>query len=380
MNQQPLSNASATSAIADSSSSPDATEPALSSAAALSWASPEREAAFLAWLAAQPSTLGLNAHSAKLASADASFRRYLRIDSSQGPLIVMDAPPALEDVRPFLDIGQRLREAGLHVPKVLAQDERQGFLLLEDLGSRLYLKAFSSADSADVDRWMREALTALVQMQLHTRTEGLPSFDAAMLQREMDLFPQWCVEREFGITWTAAEQAQWQAVCQTLIDSALAQSTVFVHRDWMPRNLMICEPNPGVLDFQDAVQGPATYDMACLLRDAFWSWDDEAREIDWAVRWWQLARQAGLALPDDFGDVWRQIEWMGAQRHLKVAGIFCRLKHRDGKGHYAQDLPRFFNYLTKVAMRYRPLAGLLRLLEPMSERLDAPRVSTGYTF
>lgn len=342
----------------------------------VNWADAHRQQHFEAWLQRLPASLALQPDTLRTASADASFRRYLRIDGAEGPLIIMDAPPPLEDVRPFVDIGQRLREAGLHAPQVLAQDLDNGFLLLEDLGQQLLLKAFASATPQQCDAWMRDALDALVQMQLRTRSDGLPGFDAALLGRELELFPEWCVGHEFGLTWDARQQGLWRKVCDALIDSALAQPRVFVHRDWMPRNLMICEPNPGILDFQDAVNGPVTYDIASLLRDAFWSWDDEAQEIDWAVRWWKAARAAGLPLDDDFGEVWRQIEWMGAQRHLKVAGIFCRLKHRDNKPHYAEDLPRFFRYLTKVAMRYRPLAPLLPLIEPMSGQ----RVGTGLTF
>jgi aminoglycoside/choline kinase family phosphotransferase len=205
--------------------------------------------------------------------------------------------------------------------------------------------------------------------------QTLPPYDTALLQRELDLFPEWCVKREFGIEWTEAQQAQWQRVCGQLIGSALAQPMVAVHRDYMPRNLMVADPNPGILDFQDAVRGPITYDMASLLRDAFLSWDEE-REIDWAVRYWEQARKAGLPMGDDFGEFWRQLEWMGLQRHLKVLGIFCRLKHRDGKAKYATDLPRFFAYATKVAMRYVQLRPLLPLIEPMS----GTAVEAGFTF
>ncbi len=320
-------------------------------------------------------SFGLQPHTVAAASADASFRRYLRITGSHGPLIIMDAPPPQEDVRPFVHVAGLLQAAGLHVPQILAQDSTQGFLLLDDLGQNLYLKALQTASNEQADLWMREAVQALVQMQAHADASSLPLFDEALLQRELDLFPQWCVQQEFGQTWTPAQQTQWQRLCRLLMDSALAQPTVFVHRDWMPRNLMLSTPNPGVLDFQDAVRGPITYDIACQLRDAFHSWD-EAQEIDWAVRWWQAARQAGLPVPEDFGECWRHIEWMGMQRHLKVAGIFCRLKHRDGKAHYAEDLPRFFNYLTKVAMRYRPLQILQPLIEPLSGRA----VQAGYTF
>ena len=200
-------------------------------------------------------------------------------------------------------------------------------------------------------------------------------FDEALLTSELALFPEWCVQRECGVTWTETEQQTWGHICQRLIASALAQPQVAVHADWMPRNLMVSEPNPGILDFQDAVRGPITYDLASLLRDAFISWSEE-QQLDWAVRWWQQARAAGLPVDADFGELWRALEWMGLQRHLKVLGIFCRLKHRDGKARYAQDLPRFFGYATQVATRYGPLKPLLRLLEPLSGKA----VTVGYTF
>jgi N-acetylmuramate 1-kinase len=342
---------------------------------AVGWPDPERQRGFLQWLGQLPAELGLRPGSLAPASADASFRRYLRLDGAQGPLVVMDAPPPQEDIRPFVHVAGLLAAAGLHVPRILAQDPVQGFLLLEDLGSRQYLKALAAADAGEAQALMGDATQALVRMQRHADASSLAPFDAALLQRELDLFPEWCVQREFGIRWNADQQRHWQDLCRLLLDSALAQPTVFVHRDWMPRNLMISEPNPGVLDFQDAVRGPITYDIACQLRDAFHSWD-EALEVDWAVRWWQAARDAGLPVDDDFGEVWRQIEWMGMQRHLKVAGIFCRLKHRDGKPAYAADLPRFIDYLTRVAMRYRPLRILMPLIEPLSGRA----LQAGYTF
>jgi N-acetylmuramate 1-kinase len=356
--------------VAASSSNPTPVPPDT-----VQWPDVRRQQHFVAWLAGLPAELGLRPDSLAPASADASFRRYLRVQSATGPLVIMDAPPPLEDVRPFVQVAGLLQDAGLHVPKIMAQDIEHGFLLLEDLGSRLYLKALQTAEAAQADQWMREATQALVRMQSRVDASGLPAFDQALLQRELDLFPQWCVEREFGIQWTEAEQAQWKALCGLLIESALAQPTVFVHRDWMPRNLMLASPNPGILDFQDAVRGPITYDMACQLRDAFISWSED-QEIDWAVRWWQAARKAGLPVDADFGECWRQIEWMGMQRHLKVAGIFCRLKHRDGKPAYAKDLPRFFGYLTKVALRYRPLKPMLALIEPLS----GAEVQAGYTF
>ncbi len=335
----------------------------------IAWPDASRRKAFERWLQSIGGRHGLRPDTLASASADASFRRYLRIESAQGSRIIMDAPPPQEDVRPFVQVAQFIRAAGLNGPPVLECDAEQGFLLLGDLGRELYLDALQQADAARADALMRDAITALVQWQLKLPADALPRYDEALLARELALFPEWCVQREFGLQWGEAENACWQKICRLLIDSALAQPTVAVHRDWMPRNLMVAQPNPGILDFQDAVRGPVTYDLASLLRDAFVSWDEE-REIDWAVRWWSEAKRAGVplgeALASDFGEFWRALEWMGLQRHLKVLGIFCRLKHRDGKPGYAGDLPRFFAYATKVATRYAPLRPLLGLLEPMS--------------
>jgi aminoglycoside/choline kinase family phosphotransferase len=343
--------------------------------ASVLWSDPARQAAFERWIAPIAQAHGLKLDTLQPASADASFRRYLRMASSGASCIVMDAPPPQEDVRPFVHVDRLIRDAGLHAPEVLACDEAQGFLLLSDLGNALYLDELRDAPAAKADRLMREAVMALVRLQQGVDPQTLPPYDTALLQRELDLFPDWCVAREFGITWTEKQREQWQRICALLIDSALAQPTVAVHRDYMPRNLMVADPNPGILDFQDAVRGPITYDIASLLRDAFLSWDEE-REIDWAVRYWEEARRAGLPVGDDFGEFWRQLEWMGLQRHLKVLGIFCRLKHRDHKPKYAQDLPRFFGYATKVALRYVQLQPLLPLIEPMS----GSAVQAGYTF
>ena len=345
------------------------------SPATIAWADPARQQAFEAWLHGIAPAHGLSIASLRSASSDASFRRYFRIDAASAATscIVMDAPPPLEDVRPFISVAGLLHDAGLNAPRVLAQDVAHGFLLLSDLGSRLYLDALHDAvtreDGARRDALMRDATCALIQWQTRADASALPAYDDALLRRELALFPDWCVRIECGVSWTADEQAQWQDACNALVRSALSQPTVAVHRDYMPRNLMVCEgegegANPGILDFQDAVRGPIAYDLASLLRDAFISWD-EAQELDWAVRYWQAARQAGLPLPDDFGEFWRQVEWMGLQRHLKVLGIFCRLKHRDAKPKYSEDLPRFFNYAHKVAARYNALRPLSRLLEPL---------------
>jgi aminoglycoside/choline kinase family phosphotransferase len=352
------------------------TTPPESSRVPVAWPDAQRRSAFERWLQSITLRHGLRPDSLAPASADASFRRYLRIESRHGSLIIMDAPPPHEDVRAFVQVAQFILDAGLNGPQVLECDAEQGFLLLGDLGRKLYLGALQSGDAARADALMRDAIAALVQWQLKVPAAPLPPYDEALLTRELALFPEWCVQREFGLQWGEAEQARWQKICRLLIDSALAQPLVAVHRDWMPRNLMVAEPNPGILDFQDAVRGPITYDMASLLRDAFISWDEE-REIDWAVRYWSEAKRAGVPLGEelasDFGEFWRALEWMGLQRHLKVLGIFCRLKHRDGKPAYAEDLPRFFAYATRVATRYAPLRPLLGLLEPMSglERTEA---------
>lgn len=347
----------------------------LANSSSIAWAAPERERAFHEWLTPLLATHQLDAASLVPASADASFRRYFRIRGAAGSLIIMDAPPPLEDVRPFLQVAGLIHQAGLNAPEVLAADEAQGFLLLSDLGQGLYLNALKEANQAQADRLMRDAIRALVHWQSTVKADSLPLYDAPLLQRELDLFPDWCVAKAFGVTWGDKEKQLWAGVCKHLLDSALAQPTVAVHRDWMPRNLMVSDPNPGILDFQDAVRGPISYDVASMLRDAFLSWDEE-HELDWAVRYWEQARKAGLPVNEDFGEFWRQVEWMGLQRHLKILGIFCRLKHRDGKPKYSEDLPRFFNYATKVAMRYAPLKPLVRLLEP----LQGQALTVGYTF
>lgn len=355
---------------------------AAAAAAGIAWRDPARATAFARWLASIGPRHGLDLATLAPASADASFRRYFRVARAHGrdgaSAIVMDAPPPDEDVQPFVHVAGLLAAAGLHVPERLEVDAANGFLLLGDLGRVLYLDALRTAretgDTGRVQTLMRDAIAALVRLQRDVDASSLPRYDEALLRRETGLFPTWCVERHFGVAWSDAEQAQWRAIEDRLVASALAQPTVAVHRDWMPRNLMVAEPNPGILDFQDAVRGPITYDIASLIRDAFLSWEEE-EEIDWAVRHWQAARAAGLPVDPDFATHWRALEWMGLQRHLKVLGIFCRLKHRDGKPAYAEDLPRFFSYAHRVAVRYRELQPLALLLEPLMgvARIDAFR-------
>jgi aminoglycoside/choline kinase family phosphotransferase len=294
------------------------------------------------------------------ASADASFRRYFRATLADGrSFVAMDAPPEKEDCRPFLHVAALLRAAGLHAPRIHAQDLDQGFLLLDDLGRQTYLDALAD-DRTRAPALMRDAVGALVQWQLATRPGELPPYDEALLRREMALFPQWYLGRHIG----RAPAAGLESVYDALVKSALAQPAVYVHRDYMPRNLMLSDPNPGVLDFQDAVHGPITYDIASLTRDAFVSWEEE-QVLDWTVRYWEAAKKARLPVAADFAEFWRAFEWMGLQRHLKVLGIFARLTHRDGKEKYVADTPRFVGYARAVARRYGALSPLARLLDAL---------------
>jgi aminoglycoside/choline kinase family phosphotransferase len=299
------------------------------------------------------------------ASEDASFRRYWRATLGDGrSYIAMDAPPGREgnDCRPFVRIAGMLAEAGVHAPRVLAQDLAQGLLLLSDLGTRTYLDELNPGNAA---RLFADATDALVRWQLATRAGQLPPYDEALLRRELNLFPEWYVGRHLKRTLGEAQRDSLERIFALLVGSALAQPAVYVHRDYMPRNLMVCEPNPGVLDFQDAVLGPITYDMVSLVRDAFVSWDEE-RVIDWCARYWEKARQARLPVAADFGEFWRAFEWMGLQRHLKVLGIFARINYRDGKPKYLADTPRFLVYARDVAKRYAALAPLLKLLDELA--------------
>ncbi|MFN3416617.1 MAG: aminoglycoside phosphotransferase family protein [Caldimonas sp.] len=354
-------------------SSPPRAEPA-----PVTWPDPTREAAFWAWIG-RLDGFDLVPGSLRAASADASFRRYLRLDSPTGPLIVMDAPPAHEDCRPFVALARLLREAGLNAPEVLAWNEADGFMLLSDLGSTTYLQALQ-AHPGQADALYRDALAALVALQRIEAAERVPAYDRALLLREMELFPEWYVARHRGLVLDAKDQAVLAASFEHLLANALAQPRVLVHRDYHCRNLMVCggpgDPaNPGVLDFQDAVWGPITYDLVSLLRDAYIEWD-EARQIDWAVRYWEAARRAGLPVRPDFGEFWRDFEWMGLQRHLKVLGIFCRLYHRDGKDGYLKDLPLVWRHAHRVASRYREFVALARLLE----KVAGQERQVGYTF
>jgi aminoglycoside/choline kinase family phosphotransferase len=317
------------------------------------------------------------------ASFDASFRRYFRItladavavpDRSERArtLIAMDAPPSQEDCRPYVAAAKLLAAAGVHVPAILAMDLERGFLLLTDLGTRTYLEAL---DATSAPALYRDALAALVRWQQASRDGALPTYDETLLRRELDLFPDWYVAKHLGIALTPAQKATLDKVFRKILDNNLGQDRVFVHRDYHSRNLMVSEPNPGVLDFQGAVYGPITYDLVSLLRDAYIEWDEE-RQIDWAIRYWEKARAERLPGGGAFADFWRDFEWMGVQRHLKVLGIFARLYHRDGKEAYLKDMPRVMRYLRGACGRYRELTSLLRLLDELEQRQSV----AGHTF
>ena len=308
------------------------------------------------------------------ASDDASIRRYFRVRSNDGQpsLIAMDAPPDKESCAQFVRVAALFAEAGVHVPAVCAQDLAQGFLLLSDLGDTTYLDALDERNAASL---YGHALDSLMRIQLASRAGVLPDYDRDLLERELRLFPDWYVARQLRRVLAPAQLESLESAFSVILANNLAQPRVFVHRDYHSRNLMLSDPCPGILDFQDAVYGPITYDLVSLLRDAYIEWGED-RVIDWAVRFWEKARAAGLPVASDFSDFYRDFEWMGAQRQLKVLGIFARLSLRDGKHGYLKDQPRVMSYLRRTCGRYRELAPLARLLD----ELDAARKRVGYTF
>jgi aminoglycoside/choline kinase family phosphotransferase len=404
---------------------PSSANPA--STADIVWSDPGRAAFFSRWLSVTSAACQLDPATLRLASADASFRRYFRIDHmdrSAGSCIIMDAPPAQEDCAPFVKIAALMTAAGLNAPRVLAWDEAQGFMLLSDLGSQTMMQVIQQQAPLDpfppagspIHQMYMDAVDALIAWQLSSRPGVLPAYDDALLSRELQLFPDWYIAQHRGITVDAGLQEKLAGFFAQIKDSnlnSLGGARVFVHRDFMPRNLMISpslkslartetsspaagppqggaapsggsEPHAvgsvgayklGVLDFQDAVYGPITYDIASLMRDAFLSWDEEF-VLDITIRYWQKARKAGLPVGEDFGEFYRAVEWMGLQRHLKILGIFARLTLRDGKPHYLADTPRFIKYARSTASRYRQLGPLMVLLD----EIEGNETRVGYTF
>ena len=396
------------------------------STADIVWSETARGAFFAQWLSATSAARQLNPATLRLASADASFRRYFRvdhIDPSMGSCIIMDAPPAQEDCTPFVQIAALMAEAGLSAPRVLAWDEAQGFMLLSDLGSQTMMQVIQQQAPQDpfppagspIHQMYMDAVDALIAWQLSSRPGVLPAYDDALLSRELQLFPDWYIAKHRGIPVNASLQDKLAGFFAQIKESnlnSLGGARVFVHRDFMPRNLMaptlvaartalppegavppwggpaaglmaptvgpadsLPSSRLGVLDFQDAVYGPITYDIASLMRDAFLSWDEEF-VLDITIRYWQKARKAGLPVGDDFGEFYRAVEWMGLQRHLKILGIFARLTVRDGKPHYLADTPRFIKYARNTASRYRQLGPLMVLLD----EIEGNETRVGYTF
>ena len=371
-------------------SHPTSPAPAPSStpaSSAVDWPDARRHAAFDAWLAPLVAAHGLHSASLRPASADASFRRYLRLDTSTPgqSCIVMDAPPDKENCRPFVQVQALMQQAGLNVPQILAWDETQGFMLLSDLGAQTLIEKLDPERPQDAFAWYQQATDTLLQWQLASRPGVLPVYDEALLRRELALFPDWYIARHRSTTLDAAQQAVLDHAFNRIVAHNLAAPSVFVHRDFMTRNLM-APTTPGgplgVLDFQDAVYGPITYDIASLLRDAFISWDENF-VIDITVRYWEKARKVGLVGASsasgwgaDFGEFYRSVEWMGLQRHLKVAGIFARLTLRDGKPKYLQDTPRFLHYIRTTTDRYRELGPLRKLID----QIEGTEAAMGYAF
>jgi aminoglycoside/choline kinase family phosphotransferase len=310
-----------------------------------------------------------------VASADASFRRYFRVHLAcaylgHHTLIAMDAPPPQEDCTPFVKVAKQFLDAGLNVPKVIAQDLTHGFLLLSDLGNDTYLQHLNNETAQML---YGDATNALIKLQLASKSHDLPPYDEALLTREMQLFPDWYVGKHLGKTLNAEQQGWLQQTFTALNKNILSQGQVSVHRDYHSRNLMVTHENtPGILDFQDAVHGAITYDLVSLLKDAYIQWDEE-QVIDMAVRYWEPAKKAGLPVAHDFSEFYRDFEWMGAQRHIKVLGIFARLYHRDGKDGYLKDMPLVMHYLRKVCERYVELRPMLRLLDALEGRVPRPK-------
>ncbi|MBS0294602.1 MAG: phosphotransferase [Proteobacteria bacterium] len=379
---------------------------------AVHWNDPARQSAFQAWLAPLAAAQGLQPASLRPASADASFRRYLRIDDAQGASrIIMDAPPDKENCRPFVQVQALMQAAGLRVPQVLAWDEAHGFMLLSDLGAQTAIERLDPARPQDAHAWYLQAVDLLIDWQKASREGVLPAYDEALLRRELQLFPDWYVARHRQVQLDEVQQVSLGRAFDAIVAQNLAAPSVYVHRDFMMRNLMVADAAPtlpaargslppegarvalgrpggdtdarlGVLDFQDAVYGPITYDIASLMRDAFISWEEDF-VIDITVRYWEKARRAGLlgaasssGWGADFGEFYRAVDFMALQRHLKVAGIFARLTLRDGKPKYLADAPRFIAYIRATCARYRELTPLLRLVD----QIEGTQAAMGYAF
>ena len=306
-------------------------------------------------------------------AADAGARRYFRITlPKEASLVLMDAPVAHNDARQFTSIANLLASRGIHVPRVVHANFEDGLLLLSDLGDETYL---SSLKSENANQLFDDATTVLVKMQTIDDVSLLSKYDAALMNQELALFNDWYIQKQLNIELDENTQDSLQNTLKIITERCVSQSSVLVHRDFMPRNLMVCGENPGILDFQDARIGPISYDVISLFKDAFISWEEE-EILDWTIRYWEKARKASLPVPPDFGEFYKDLEWMGLQRHLKVLGVFSRLKHRDGKDHYISDAPRFLTYIRDVAQRYGALKPLIKILDQLEGKVQ----KIGHTF
>lgn len=333
----------------------------------------ERQMRLKDWLSGFSDRYGLKLDTMRAASADAGFRSYFRIDGKERTYIVMDSPGEADNIAPFIHADEVFAQAGLNVPKIYEANRELGFMLISDLGTKTYLDVL---DHDNADRLMGQATDALVKLQAASKPDVFPAYSAELLRSELELFPQWFVKRHLGMEITLELRSMFDRTFALIIAKNLDQANVYVHRDFMPRNLMLTEKdNPGVIDFQDAVYGPVSYDIACLCRDAFISWE-ETLTLDWTIRYWEKARKAGVPVPADFGRFWEDVEWMAIQRHLKVLGIFARLNYRDGKPKYLGDTPRFLNYVKATSHRFDALRPLSRFIDTIIGEQE----QVGYTF
>ncbi len=327
------------------------------------------------WLEAEAVTFGLTPESLVRASADAGFRQYWRIQSGPSQsMIVMDASRETpESFAAFIKVERLMAEAGVRVPKIYRFSQEARYMLLEDLGHDTALSVVNEDNARAI---FEKAIESLILWQKYSHPGVLPAYDREVLLRELNLFPEWYVRRHRGHEWSETESKWWQMSVEAILDNVLAQPQVFVHRDFMLRNLMLLgDGTLGVLDFQDALYGPLSYDIASLMRDAFISWN-ESFVLDMTIRYWERARKAAIPVPADFSDFYRDVEFMGAQRHLKVLGIFARLNYRDAKAKYLADTPRFIDYVRKTSQRYIALSPLSHLID----NLEGSQTQVGYTF
>lgn len=335
----------------------------------------QRETLLKDWLA---SVYPQQSFTLSFAAADADFRRYFRATFADGSTVIcMDAPPEKmrESVANYLKVRDLF--SSLNVPTVLAKNLELGFIVLNDLGDVQYLKAMQQENTPEAHKaLLLEAIDELIVLQQASQPNQLPEYSREILLREMNLFPEWFVAKELNASLNFAQRQLWQQTMDALLPVIEAQPKVYVHRDFIVRNLMLTRGRPAVLDFQDALYGAITYDLVSLLRDAFIEWDEEFT-LDLVIRYWEKARAAGLPVPAQFDTFYKWYEFMGVQRHLKVAGIFARLWHRDGKDKYRPEIPRFLNYLRRTSRRYEELAPLYALLLQLVGDED---LQTGYTF